>query len=72
MAAYGPATWYPHFVIFPCFVETIKGHNFLIRHLFEVVQFLLESSHRALHNEVVSISIRDYQFFSILDPPGSR
>jgi len=54
------------------FSETLKGHNFLIRCLFEAIHVPLEISHWALHNEVIFKIIWEYWFLRIPDPPGSQ
>jgi hypothetical protein len=55
-----PFHWFhmvPPLTNFSCFTKTLKGHSFLIRRMFEAIHLSLESSRRALHNEVIFKSI---------------
>ena len=61
------ATWLPHF---PCFINTTKRDNFLIRSPFEVKRTPLESSRWALRSDASFAKIGVLQNFAFLDPPG--
>ena len=57
------ATWHPHF---PCFINTTKRDNFLIRSPFEVKRTPLESSRRALRSGAGFAEIGGLQKFCLL------